>query len=161
MKRQQLVIIMVGGVALCLVIILVLRSASTYLSYNSLSRKMEHYDNSFNSQISKDTVLGMDGEAVTKMIFQKVSRSCLKNQVKLVQVHVPVAEEKDGFRISTQQVSLQGTFVPLMKCLNGLDDELGSVKITSLVFEKEVVDREALLRVQVFFQWLEETGKEI
>jgi hypothetical protein len=89
----------------------------------------------------------MEGE-----VFASISQSCQQNHVNLKQVHVPKILNDGDVVIITQQVTLQGDFIQILRCLQDIQAKPTAIKISSLRFETEEINKIKILVAQVYFQ---------
>jgi hypothetical protein len=52
----------------------------------------------------------------------------------------------------TEEITLEGDFTKIIRCLDQANDKLGLIKISSLKFQREETSKTTALAVKVYFQ---------
>jgi hypothetical protein len=150
--------IVIVGVALAAVVIVFIAGKNTFqvaVKYTTLKKQLTTLNtgnpNGVNQKVEQNKFLLQEID-LEREVFSTVSQSCQKNQVNLKQVQSPQISNDGKIIVLTQRVTLQGDFVKILKSLQDIQTEMSTIKISSLKFEIEEVNKVQTLLAHIYFQ---------
>lgn len=140
--------------ALLIVIIPVSNTISMFVHYGEIQGKLKAVSSSPEQPTissSNDKLLEKDAD-YTKKVFGLLSESCKTNSVTVKQVELPRKSLTADVQIESQQITMEGPFVNILKALNEINEQIEPVKISSVAFRTETINKEKVLTSQIVFQ---------
>ncbi|MBT1710555.1 hypothetical protein KK062_20085 [Fulvivirgaceae bacterium PWU5] len=139
----------IAAAIVCLLVFVPLRSTWTlWQDHQKLSRSLAQHTPT--RVASGKQAIAWDGPP--EDVFASVSRAAQAHHVIVKRFDPPRETEEEGVTVQTWQVSLEGRFIDLLGCLHNTGEELKRVKVVSLKFDREEVNKKAVLIARVVFQ---------
>ena len=151
-NKETLVLVAIIATGLFIACFAVGRAWTLTSSYFSLATQLaDHRSNlMFEADHSVEQLPESDG---LKSIVQQMSQICNKEQVKITQIEPLRFFDENEVQIVTQQMTLQGEFVSLLRCVEQVQRDNKGSKIASLKFKRELsTDKRPVLLLDIFFQ---------
>jgi len=123
------------------------------MQYRALSNEVDNIDaspktrNLYRSDIFEEV-------DINRIVFDAISEAAKANQVVVKTINTPSVFEDDDFLVLTEEITLDGDFVKILKCLDQADAKLEHVKISSLNFVREENQKSTTLLLKVYFQMI-------
>jgi hypothetical protein len=120
--------------------------------YISLSEELRSAESSPRETKLKFSTKAFDDVNVNENIFSAISEAAVISGVTVKNIGVPTIFEIQGCRLLTEEITLEGDFIRILRCVDLADARLGMIKISSLKFEKEETYKSGALVLKVYFQ---------
>lgn len=157
-KNPKIVPLCIILIAFLLVVIPVRNTLTLIMKYFDL-KETNFHDTSIAHprMVSKINEQLLEKVDHTKIILSSLSSACQVNRVKISKIDLPKEASYSTAAIETLPVSLSGGFVPILKSIRDINPALGTSKVSSLRFQREVANREINLVANVIFQSVKPT----
>jgi hypothetical protein len=142
-------------IVLCaLILFLSFRNTFTLgMQYRDLSSAVDNMDASPKMQAAYKADIFEDVD-INRIVFDAISETAKANQVIVKTINTPSVFEENDFLVLTEEITLDGDFVKIIKCLDEADAKLEHVKIASMNFVREENQKSTTLLLKVYFQMI-------
>jgi hypothetical protein len=149
LQQNSKIVYGIAAVLVCLLVFVPLRSTWTlWQDHQKLSRSLVQHTPA--RVAPGKQIIAWDGPP--EDVFASVSRAAQAHRVTVKRFDPPRETEEEGVVVQTWQVALEGGFIDLLSCLRDTGDELKRVKVVSLKFDREDVNKKTVLIARVVFQ---------
>jgi hypothetical protein len=154
-KKGRLVsvaLVVIGAVIVFFSVSRTLSLITTYFEVNANLQQVNSGAVEGKQKYDPESFMNTD---VSKVILEAVGQSTLESNVIVKNIGAPVAFEEPEYLLLTEEITLEGEFSKIMRCMDEADRKLGLIKISSLRFERQqsVKKTESLL-LKVHFQMI-------
>jgi hypothetical protein len=147
LKQNPKIVYGIAAGLVCLLVFVPLRSTWRQ-DHQKLSRSLAQHTPAHVA--TGKQVIAWDGPP--EDVFASVSRAAQAHRVTVKRFDPPRETEEEGVTVQTWQVALEGGFIDLLSCLRDTGNELKRIKVVSLKFDREEVNKKTMLVARVVFQ---------
>ena len=153
--NPKIMYLIVAFVSLAIVSIPLLTTGKLYARYLQLQARGKGYRHNdiAEADLKLYQAITLSEQGFAETIFQTLSEACAANQVLIKTVDLVKSNEIENTMVQSQQITVQGGFIPILKSLVASQDKLKTVKIVSIRYTSVVNNnKDVLLEAQVAFQ---------
>jgi hypothetical protein len=98
---------------------------------------------------------------ISPVIFEAIGGAAKQHDVIVKNISTPVVFKEDDHLLLTEEITLEGDFIKIMRCINDADEKLGLIKVASLKFERTQSQKSETLLLSVYFQMIKTIENEV
>jgi hypothetical protein len=151
--RHSNIIAVLGIITCGLILYLPIKnSINLFFEYRALSLQLQNAQ-SHPPPLQRDyTFRSFASVDLNKTTFAAISESAKRHNVTIKQMGTPVSFTNPGYSIETEEVTLEGDFLNLLRCVDDANAKLDLIKLSSAKFERDQSLSANALYVKLYFQ---------
>lgn len=160
-KKDQWVRLALIGLASTIVITTLRSTVALFIKYKQVSSNVQALKNTGPEVLHKYPDEFFNGADVNQVIFAAIGESAKTQGVTVKRINTPFVIRENDYLILTQEITIEGSFLKIMRCIDEMDEKVGFIKIVSLKFEREDSPRSSAMLLKVYFQMITSNDEQV